>query len=48
MACGSNLEVQTQLVIARQLGFGEPREFKTLEGLSEEISKMLVSLKRSL
>jgi four helix bundle protein len=48
MACGSNLEVQTQLVIARQLRFGEPKEFEVVEGFSEEIGKMLVSLMRSL
>lgn len=48
MACGSNLEVQTQLVIARQLRFGEPSDFGAVEGFSEEIGKMLVSLMRNL
>jgi len=48
MACGSNLEVQTQLVIARQLGFGQPSDFRVVEGFSEELGKMLVSLMRNL
>lgn len=48
MACGSNLEVETQLVIARQLKFGELRQFEIVEGFSEEIGKMLVSLMRNL
>jgi four helix bundle protein len=46
MTCGSNLEVQTQLVIARQLGFGNPSEFEIVEGFSEEIGKMLVTMMR--
>ena len=48
MACGSNLEVQTQLVIAHKLGFGESCQFEIAEGFSGEIGKMLVSLMRSL
>ncbi|HWH57327.1 MAG TPA: four helix bundle protein [Terriglobales bacterium] len=48
MACGSNLEVQTQLVIARQLRFGQSSDFRVVEGFSEEIGKMLVSLMRNL
>lgn len=48
MACGSNLEVQTQMVIARQLGFGNANEFGAVEGLSEEIGKMLVALMKKL
>jgi four helix bundle protein len=31
MARGSNFEVQTQLVIARSLGFGEPNKLQTAE-----------------
>src|SRR4051812_8340579 len=42
MARGSNLEVQTQLVIAKELGFGDPAVLKTTEGLSTEVSRMLV------
>lgn len=41
MACGSNLEVATQLVIAHQLGFGDPREIKVVEGFSERSAKCL-------
>jgi len=44
MARGSNLEVQTQLVIARQLGLGDPHELEIIEGFSEEIGKMLVTM----
>ncbi len=41
MARGSNCEVQTQLVIARELGFGDPQRLKTVDGLSHEVGKML-------
>jgi four helix bundle protein len=42
MARGSNFEVQTQLVIARELQFGDPQQFEIAEGLSHEVGKMLV------
>jgi four helix bundle protein len=48
MARGSNSEVQTQLVIARELGFGSPQELDEAEGLSNEAGKMLASILRSL
>lgn len=48
VARGSNLEVQTQLVIASELGFGEPQLLKTCESLSNEIARMLVALMRSI
>ena len=48
MARGSNSEVQTQLVIARELGFGSPQLLDTAEGLSNEVGKMLASILRSL
>ncbi|HTW44183.1 MAG TPA: four helix bundle protein [Acidobacteriaceae bacterium] len=47
MARGSNLEAQTQLVIARELGFGRQHELQIAEGLSEEVAKMLVKMMNS-
>jgi four helix bundle protein len=44
MARGSNLEVQTQLVIALELGYGDPVLVKEADRLSNEVSKMLNSL----
>ncbi len=44
MARGSNLEVQTQLYLATELGFGNPAQLKTADDLSNEVSKMLNSL----
>ena len=41
MARGSALEVQTQLVIARDIGFGDPGQIAEAEKLAERISKML-------
>ncbi len=48
MVRGSNSEVQTQLIIARELGFGSPQEFDRAEGLSNEVGKMMASLLRNL
>jgi four helix bundle protein len=44
IARGSNMEVQTQLVIARELGFGDDERLSTAESFSHEVGKMLVSL----
>ena len=44
MARGSNFEVQTQLVIAHKLNFGNKAEFETAEGLSHEVGRMLVTM----
>jgi len=44
MARGSSMEVQTQLVIAGELGFREPAKFKEAESLSHEVGKMLVAM----
>ncbi|HSY36349.1 MAG TPA: four helix bundle protein [Acidobacteriaceae bacterium] len=44
MARGSTLEVQTQLVIARELSFCEPDQMAKAESLSEEVSRMLDTL----
>ncbi len=48
MARGSNLEVQTQLVISGELGFGEIDKRNTAEALSHEVNKMLVALMNKL
>ena len=44
MARGSNLEVQTQLVIASALGLGNPENIRHADSPSNEVSKMLNSL----
>ena len=44
LAEGSNCELQTQLVIARRLGFGNPVKLTAAEALSLEIGKMLGGL----
>ena len=48
MARGSNSEVQTQLVIARELGFGSPQLLDNAEGLSNEVGKMMAAILRNL
>ena len=48
MARGSNSEVQTQLVIARELGFGTPAGIDNAEGLSSEVGKMMAAILRTL
>jgi four helix bundle protein len=48
MARGSNLELQTQLLIAKRLRLGDPMKIDRAEVLSGEVSKMLVSLLRKL
>jgi four helix bundle protein len=48
MARGSNSEVQTQLVIARELGFGSPESLDVAEGLSSEVGKMMAAILRNL
>ena len=47
-AQGSNYEVQTQLLVARQLKMGEPEQLSKAENLSIEVSKMLSSFIASL
>jgi four helix bundle protein len=44
IARGSTLEVQTQLIIAKELGYGKLVTLKQAESLSEEVSKMLYAL----
>jgi four helix bundle protein len=48
MARCSNCEVQTQLVVARELGFGDSERLGVAQGLSEEVARMLVALLQKL
>ncbi|HEX4308417.1 MAG TPA: four helix bundle protein [Acidobacteriaceae bacterium] len=48
IARGSNLEVQTQLVIARGLGIGGAKKIADAEKLSVDVGRMLVVLMRRL
>ena len=41
IARGSNCELQTQIEIARKLGFGEAGLLNAVEGLSFEVGKMI-------
>ena len=41
VARASNFELQTQLIIARELGFSDPAQIAQAKGLSNEIGKML-------
>jgi four helix bundle protein len=48
MARGSNLEAQTQLVIAREIGYGNPQTLKEAEDFSIEVGKMLTAILKKL
>jgi len=48
LAQGSNFEVQTQLLVAKQLEMGEPRLLEEAQLLSIEVGKMLSALIASL
>jgi four helix bundle protein len=48
VARGSNFEVQTQLVIAKELGLGKTQELEAVEYLSHEVGKMLVTMMKRL
>jgi four helix bundle protein len=48
MARGSALEVQTQLVIARELGMGESAKIAVAEKLADETGKMLWAMREKL
>ena len=41
IARGANFELQTQIEIARTLGFGDPKVLHDAEGLSHEVGKMI-------
>jgi len=47
-ARGSVFEVETQLVIARGLGFGSKQELENAEGLCSEVGRMLRAMITSL
>ena len=48
IARGSNLELQTQLVIARELNFADSSSIDKAESLSGEIGKMLTVMLKKL
>ena len=48
IARGSNFELQTQLEIARSLGFGNPKLLDDAEGLSHEVGKMIHGILESI
>ena len=47
-ARGSNSEVETQIVIAKALGFGSKQALHTTEELCSEVGRMLGAMMRSL
>lgn len=48
IALGSGAELETQLLLLRQLSFGERLEYTVVDGLLDEVMKMLNSLARRL
>ncbi len=46
MAFASGAEVETQLVIARKLGYGKAEKFNRVDGIFNEVIRMLNSLTR--
>ena len=48
IAQASNFELQTQLLIARELGFGDPGQIGAAESTSEEVGKMLTAMLKKL
>jgi four helix bundle protein len=47
-ARGSVFEIQTQVVIAEGLGFGNAQSLRVVQNLSDEVSKMLVAMMKKL
>ena len=47
-ARGSNDEIQTQIVISKELGFGSPEALQRAESLSNEVGRMPVVMIRKL
>ena len=45
---GSNFEIQTQLVIVGELGYGSKEKLRRAEELSVEVGKMLVVMMKNL
>jgi len=48
VARGSNFELQTQLIVAKELGFGDASQIEVAESLSEEIGRMIFATIRAL
>jgi len=48
IAFGSGAELETQLLIARNLGYGTEKEIVEIESLLNEIMKMLNTLRKSM
>lgn len=48
IAQASNFELQTQFVIARGLGFGNPVQIEAAESISGEVGKMLTAMLKKL
>lgn len=48
IARGSHFELQTQLTIARKLGFADVERVSAAESLSEEVGRMIFAMIRSL
>ena len=48
IARASNCELQTQLELARRLGYGNPRHIQESERLSHEVGRMLYAMLESL
>lgn len=44
IAYGSTLELETQLIISKELSFIKPEDFRKVNSLLEEVAKMLNSL----
>jgi four helix bundle protein len=48
LARDSNYELQTQLIIAEGLGFGDQKNFHSASRLSADVSRLLLALIKSL
>jgi len=48
VARGSAFELQTQLQIAKELGYGDPKQLAQAESLSEEVGRMIFATITSL
>jgi four helix bundle protein len=44
IAMGSYMELQTQLIVARRLGFVDSSEFEKVESLASEVGRMLSAM----
>jgi four helix bundle protein len=48
IARGSSFEIETQILIAKELGFADAARFEEVEKLSDEVGKMLTGLVKKL